>query len=633
MVKTAYLKSLGRLFIRHIIRLLSISAIFVVTVSLISGLGDVQGNIKKSINASYIQDNVHDVTVRSYTDVVGRIKRWIIDNPTHYSEIKDIDTVYTYDTRDMENERYSKRSVFMNFNDYAKRSDATDRLELLEGRFPDPSKTKQDEFEVVVERSTKDIVTHELGEKISIKIANQAISPYTFTAKVVGIVKNPTMVSLTREPSIYIIGGKDHIYLNDVFYLPDTLLTTSGTGLEPLSAFPSLSITIKDRNIFNTFSDAYNDAVTILKTKISNIPFVGDLSIVYSLADDNYSLWTLNLYADKVGVLATIFIVFFILIAILVVYSTMSRLLDEERGAMAVLKTLGYSNFAIAFRYLLFAFIAGGIGIGLSVFPAKIVNSLILNAFGIQYAMKSIVLPIVGPFFAILALTILVLSLILTTIKSVRTANHSPVELLTPRAPKVGKKILLERIKAIWSRLSFKYKSTYRNVFLFKARFVMTVLSIMAATVMVFASFALLNNATKMQGFDSLQMISILLLAFSAALCALVIYNITNINISERTREIATLMVLGYRNHEVTGYIYREIYILTAIGAILGLPAGIGFIVFVFDYIGVFQLSNVEWWTYLVSPILTFVFALLATRLLHMKIVKTDMNESLKVLE
>ncbi|MCQ2787320.1 MAG: ABC transporter permease, partial [Bacilli bacterium] len=431
---------------------------------------------------------------------------------------------------------------------------------------------------------------------------------------------------------IYIIGGEENIYLNDIFYFPVSTIA-AGTPYATLSAYPSLSITLKNRSIFNCFNEEYNDAVNILKTKIHDITWLKESSIVYSLADDNYSLWTLNLYADKVGVLATIFIVFFILIAILVVCSTMSRLLDEERGAMAVLKTLGYSNFAIAIRYVLFALVAGVIGIGLSAIPSKVVNSLILNAFSIQYAMKQITLPVVGPYFFILALTILVLSLALTMIKSIRTANHSPVELLTPKAPKVGKKILLERIKAIWSRLSFKYKSTYRNVFLFKARFVMTVLSIVAATVLVFASFALLNNAMKMQGFDSLQTISILLLAFSAALCALVIYNITNINISERTREIATLMVLGYRNNEVTGYIYREIYILTAIGAILGLPAGIGFIVFVFDYIGVFELSNVEWWTYLVSPILTFLFALLATRLLHMKIVKTDMNESLKVLE
>lgn len=611
-MRKAYLKSTGRLFLKHILRLLSIAAIFVVTISLISGLGDVQTDIKRSINVSYEQDNIHDITVRSRPDYIAGVENALKEDP----RIKDIDRVYTYDVYDEQDENYAKRVIFMNFANYK-----TDKLELIKGEWP-----KKDD-EVVVERSTKDVVEHEIGQKISVNITDVSGDIHTFSAKVVGIVKNPTMIALTREPSVYMVDPQEtHIYLNDVFYFPDTNITST-----LLAALPALSVTLKDRSIFNTFSDKYIFETELLKREIQD--FTLGEAVVYSLADDNYSLWSLNMYADKVGVLATIFIVFFILIAILVVYSTMSRLLDEDRGAMAVLKTLGYSNFAIGIRYVVFVLIAGVAGAALSLIPARVVNLLIFNAFGIQYAIKPIELPIVGPYFFILSGIILLSSLVLTLIKSTATANHRPVELLTPKTAKVGRGIVLERIKGIWNRLSFKYKSTYRNVFLFKARLAMTILSIMAATVLVFASFALLNNANVMHGFESLRMISILLLAFSAALCALVIYNITNINISERTREIATLMVLGYRSHEVTGYVYREIYILTAIGAILGLPAGVGFIVFVFKYIGVFELSNVAWWSYLVSPIITFTFAFLATRLLHYKIIKTDMNESLKVLE
>ncbi|MCQ2792304.1 MAG: ABC transporter permease, partial [Bacilli bacterium] len=335
----------------------------------------------------------------------------------------------------------------------------------------------------------------------------------------------------------------------------------------------------------------------------------------------------------KVGVLATIIIVFCILIAVLVIYSTLSRLLDEDRSSMAVLKTLGYSDFAIAGRYILFVLIAGIVGAAISIGPARLVNSIIIDAFGIQYSIKTIPLPVVGPYFFFLSGIIILASLILTFVKSIRVADYRPIELLTPKAPKVGKKILLERTRHFWKRLSFRYKSTCRNVFRYKARLFMTVLSIMAATTLVFASFSLLTNTFVMSGFESLKIITIVLIAFSAALCALVIYNITNINISERTREIATLMVLGYRNNEVTGYVYREIYILTAIGAIIGLPAGVGFTQFVFVYIGTFELSNVSWWVYLVSPIMTFFFAFFATRLLHYKIINIDMNESLKVLE
>ena len=198
---------------------------------------------------------------------------------------------------------------------------------------------------------------------------------------------------------------------------------------------------------------------------------------------------------------------------------------------------------------------------------------------------------------------------------------------------KKGKKVLLERVKFLWNRLSFKYKSTLRNIFLFKSRFFMTVLSVIGATVLVFAGFGLLDCTQNIENGISLVTVSIALIAFSALLCALVIYNITNINVSERNREIATLMVLGYKNNEVTGYIFREIYIMSAIGAILGLPLGILFLQFVFYLIDFGSLSEIHWWTYLIAPIVTMLFSFLSTFFLYRKIVKTDMNASLKILE
>ena len=70
----SYLRSTGRLFIKHLLRLFSISAIFIVTVSLISGLGDVEGDIKRSINASYQEDVLHDLTIRGSSLELTKIK-------------------------------------------------------------------------------------------------------------------------------------------------------------------------------------------------------------------------------------------------------------------------------------------------------------------------------------------------------------------------------------------------------------------------------------------------------------------------------------------------------------------------------------------------------------------------------
>jgi putative ABC transport system permease protein len=136
-----------------------------------------------------------------------------------------------------------------------------------------------------------------------------------------------------------------------------------------------------------------------------------------------------------------------------------------------------------------------------------------------------------------------------------------------------------------------------------------------------------------MKNADSLFVVSVAVIAFSAMLCALVIYNLTNINVSERRREIATLMVLGYKDNEVAGYIFREIYIMSFIGAILGIPCGVLLVQFVFEMLKFGALSDIRWWTYIITPCITMFFVFLSTLLLRRNIIKTDMNASLKTVE
>ena len=284
--------------------------------------------------------------------------------------------------------------------------------------------------------------------------------------------------------------------------------------------------------------------------------------------------------------------------------------------------------------YLWFVGLAVGIG-GLIAFGVGIgFTSIIYHAFNIQYVMPP--MPIhIRPFsYILLFLLVFISTFVLTWISSFKIANQKPATLLTPKAPKKGKKVILERIPFVWNRFSFKYKSTIRNVLLFKSRFFMTVLSIIGSTVLVLSGFGILDcSLAKDSGASSLEVIAVALILFSAVLCALVIYNLTNINVSERTREIATLMVLGYKDNEVTGYIFREIYIMSFIGAILGVPAGYGFLHFLFYLIEFGSIAEIKWYTWLIAPALTMLFSLLSTALLYKKIVTTDMNGSLKMLE
>ena len=92
-------------------------------------------------------------------------------------------------------------------------------------------------------------------------------------------------------------------------------------------------------------------------------------------------------------------------------------------------------------------------------------------------------------------------------------------------------------------------------------------------------------------------------------------------------------MVLGYHNKEVTGYIFREIYIMSFVAALLGLPVGVGFIEFAFSLISFGSVSQIKWTTWVFTPILTMAFSFLSTMLLYKKITKIDMNASLKTVE
>ena len=79
-------------------------------------------------------------------------------------------------------------------------------------------------------------------------------------------------------------------------------------------------------------------------------------------------------------------------------------------------------------------------------------------------------------------------------------------------------------------------------------------------------------------------------------------YTLTNINISERERELATLMVLGYQDREVAGYIYREIYITSSIGMLCGIPFGALVCLFIFQVMGFGSVAGISWFVWILAP-------------------------------
>ena len=135
---------------------------------------------------------------------------------------------------------------------------------------------------------------------------------------------------------------------------------------------------------------------------------------------------------------------------------------------------------------------------------------------------------------------------------------------------------------------------------------------------------------------STLNMVVYVLIISAGALAFVVLYNLTNINIAERAREIATIKVLGFYNGEVGGYIYRENVILTVIGALSGLVLGIfltGFIIQTVEVDIVMFGRDIMPQSFLYALGLTFLFALIVNFFMYFKMKKIDMVESLKSIE
>ncbi|MCR1899314.1 FtsX-like permease family protein [Irregularibacter muris] len=539
--------------------------------------------------------------------------------------------------------------------------------------------------------------------------------------------------------------------------------------------------------------------------------------------------------AQRIGALAKVFPLFFFLVAALVCLTTMTRMIEEERAQIGILKALGYNTLTISSKYLIYALLASlvgallGLSIGFRLFPNAIMFAYKtmyniperLTPFHLNYSILSLLMAVVTTVSASL----------LATLQELRS---TPAILMQPKAPKPGKRILLERITPLWKRLSFSHKVTARNIFRYKRRFFMTVIGIAGCTALLVTGLGIRDSVNAIMGkqfedifiydgqimldrdkdfpeerlktivssrqeierdmstltesvnaltpgssrtyeanllvpehpkaleefFDlhervskekvelksdsaviteklsellkvkvgdsfkyrdahnntyeievgaivenylshyiymtpeyydeitlknpqynsivfnvqdmeelhhgqfkeglmehgevlgvvftekiadefgkvlkSLNFVVVLLAISAGALAFVVLFNLTNINITERIREIATIKVLGFRDKEVSSYVYRENIILTIIGTLVGLVLGFLFHRYVMTTMEVDAMmfgKNIHPISYGIAAILTMLFSILVNYFMYDKLKKVNMVESLKSVE
>ncbi|WP_057491504.1 FtsX-like permease family protein [Streptococcus orisasini] len=207
---------------------------------------------------------------------------------------------------------------------------------------------------------------------------------------------------------------------------------------------------------------------------------------------------TFSSSSANVSAIGNLFPVVLYLVAVLVTFTTMTRFVDEERTNSGVLKALGYSDKDVIQKFVIYGAAASLIGTVLGILAGHYVLAPIVS----NSTTSSLTFNQMHYYFywdySLLALVISFLSAVLPAfLVAKRELTENPAQLLLPKPPAKGAKILLERLPFIWNRLSFTYKVTVRNIFRYKQRMLMTVFGVAGSVALLFAGLGIQSSLNK----------------------------------------------------------------------------------------------------------------------------------------
>lgn len=195
---------------------------------------------------------------------------------------------------------------------------------------------------------------------------------------------------------------------------------------------------------------------------------------------------------ESIRSLGNAFPIVFLLVAVMMSLTAMARMVEEDRGLIGTYTGLGYGRLAVASRYLLFALLACLIGGGFGL----IVGFLGIPAFLLVVLRGLYVMPDVRLeydwLYGTAGVALFVIGVLAATVYAcAQEMRQKPANLMRPKAPRAGSRILLERIKPLWNRMSFLGKVTARNIFRFKSRLIMTVGGVAGCTALIVCGLAI----------------------------------------------------------------------------------------------------------------------------------------------
>ena len=194
--------------------------------------------------------------------------------------------------------------------------------------------------------------------------------------------------------------------------------------------------------------------------------------------------------------ISKVFPIVFFAVAALISLTSMTRMVEEQRTQIGTLKALGYNQFQIMGKYILYASLASIIGgiLGMCV-GFETLPRVIWMLYMMMYQMTPNVVISFNWKYGLLGLILICICIIGATIYSaIRELKETPSALMRPKAPKAGNRVMLERIPFIWKHLNFSHKVTVRNIFRYKKRFLMTIIGIFGCTSLIVTGFGIKDS-------------------------------------------------------------------------------------------------------------------------------------------
>lgn len=295
-------------------------------------------------------------------------------------------------------------------------------------------------------------------------------------------------------------------FYNNFLSTEDIML---GTGNQELIA--NVQEIKKSQEALNTSkkefeNENYDKKIEDAKTKLSNskndLKNFEKLSQVTKLYESS-GFKSLDNDLEKIAIMGKVFPVMFFIVAALVTITTITRMIEEDRTNIGILKALGYSKTTIMKRYIIYSLSATIIGVIIgTLLGSTLIAQVLFAAYGSLYDLPSLIIEINVLYTALATIISVIATVGVTFIITKKELKQKTADLLRPKPAKEGKNIFLEKIPSFWSKLSFLFKICFRNIFRYKRRLFMTLIGIAGCTMLVYTGIALndtINNIAERQ--------------------------------------------------------------------------------------------------------------------------------------